>query len=201
MTRTRRSKILDRIAALPVWLVRGLALGFAVLAVLAGFSLTGRDLRHRASCKSNLVFLARSVYFYAEASDGHLPVADGDHPAAHESANVLVDFFGSGTSLPPKLFVCPASAEGPAAMDENGKYQLDESTCSYAWTRHRGPLASSEVIPVASDKVFLTEKGGWWSRGRGHVGGVNIVYSDGSVDFVFMEEFDPEMDLPEGLAR
>ncbi len=186
------------------WTLAASAAGLLLFYGVAWFRIHQRNSRavaYRVMCTNNLRELAKSALIYADASGkGFFPFGEGKNPSAHESLNVTVKFYGSAKKLHPKLFICPEWREGEAAeVDEEEKYELDESSLSYTWTRER---LSPNKRPVkhqvlASDKRWRTE----YYRKSGHIGGVNVVNTDTSVDWIPAAELDPETGLPEGLTR
>ena len=110
----------------------------------------------------------------------------------------MVTFYGSAKKLNPKLFICAEWRDGEAAaVDEEGKYVLDESSLSYAWTREKLSPSKWPAKHLASDKRWRTE---YYGK-SGHIGGLNVAKTDASVEWIPAAELDPETGLPEGLTR
>jgi len=85
--------------------------------------------------------------------------------------------------------------------DEGGRFVLSEATSSYAWTtRPVKEGMAGDPRPLASDKYV---EGFEDSDGKhsGHRGGMNVLYTDGSVRFVAEKDLDPKTGLPPGLTR
>lgn len=101
---------------------------------------------------------------------------------------------GSGRnyrSLKPKMFACMTWHGETAVPDSDGKYELTEDTTSIAWTGRK--LATIDAgFALASDKYSRRD-----DQLSGHIGGMNVVTTDGSVRFVLEEE----LSNPEGLVR
>jgi prepilin-type N-terminal cleavage/methylation domain-containing protein/prepilin-type processing-associated H-X9-DG protein len=160
--------------------------------------LQGRIGAQKLQCANNL----KQIYAYAVAySDksgtGRFPVAAGKSPPAHESLNELIAFEREGLSS--KIFICQASDSVAQTTAEGEKLSLSAESSSYAWTAV--PLKNTAMEkPLASDKYvegFEDADG----RHSGHRGGMNVLYTDGSVRFVLEKDLDPETGLPPGLTR
>ena len=160
--------------------------------------LQGRKEAQKLQCANNL----KQIYAYAVAySDksgtGRFPAAAGKSSAAHDSLNELIAFNREGLS--PKIFNCQASESVAQTLAEGEKLLLSPESSSYAWTGV--PLKNTAVDrPIASDKYvegFEDADG----RHAGHDGGMNVLYTDGSVRFVLEKDLDPETGLPPGLER
>ena len=178
----------------------------AIISIIAGFLvptlLRGRGEAYKVQCANNLREIAKSAMIYADSSGKRFfPFARGGNPLAHESLNIMVSFYGRAKRLNPKLFICPEWRDGEAAeVDEKDQYVLDEASLSYTWTREKlSPIKRSGKSQVlASDKRWRTE---WDYAKSGHIGGVNVVNTDTSVEWIPAAELDPETGLPEGLTR
>ena len=137
--------------------------------------------------------ISRLAILYADSgSNRFFPIASGENPTAHESLNVLVAAF---PDLEPRLFMCRSYRGAVAERDGDGRFVLDETNCSYAWTKERlsptdrnRPLASCKHVRAGDQR-------------SGHRGGMNVVYTDGRVEFVSSSKLDSETGLPEGLVR
>jgi len=169
----------------------------AIISIIAGFLvptlLRGRGEAYKAQCKNNLRQLAQSAMIYADSGKRFFPFGKGGSPAAHESLNRMVNFFGSSKDLSPKLFICPTWRGEAADSDDDDKYELDEETCAYTWTDKKlGPTDSG--FALSSDKFVKSE-----DELNGHDKGMNVVYTDASVEF--LDSRDMDEDLPEGLVR
>lgn len=169
----------------------------AIISIIAGFLvptlLRGRGEAYKAQCKNNLRQIAQSAMIYADSGKRFFPYGKGGSPTAHDSLNRMVEFFGSAKDLNPKLFICPTWRGDPAEEDDEGKYALDEDTCAYTWTDKKlGPTDSGYAL--SSDKYVKSE-----DQLSGHDKGMNIVYTDASVEFKDSREMDD--DLPKGLVR
>jgi prepilin-type processing-associated H-X9-DG protein len=151
-------------------------------------------------CEINLKQIYAYALAYADRSKtGRFPIAPGESPRAHESLNELIAVDREGLS--PRLFVCPLSDDTPVEPDGDGRFVLSEATSSYTWTtRPLKVTAAGAPRPLASDKYVegLEDAGG---RHSGHKGGMNVLYTDGSVRFVAEKDLDPGTGLPPGLTR
>ncbi len=147
-------------------------------------------------CQNNLKELAHIAILYADTSgEDALPFGKGDRPMAHQSLQMLADFL---VDLKPELFTCPEWGGDHPERDAAGKIILTENNCSYAWTARR--LARQDlqggVFPMASDKFIRSEK-----RPSGHQLGMNVVYTDGHVEFILEKDLGGPDGLPRGLTR
>ncbi len=169
----------------------------AIISVIAGFLIpTLMKARGRADevkCQSNLRELQRLGMIYADSGGNRFyPMARGTNPQAFESLNVLIR---ANEGLKPQLFMCPTWREDPAVADADGKFTLDEATCSYAWPRKRLSPSDPANTPLSCDKEVRGKE-----TMNGHPDGRNVVYLDGSVEFV-KTDLIPEDQLPKGLTK
>jgi prepilin-type processing-associated H-X9-DG protein len=183
--------------ALPQLLVPlAIVLVLAAIVVLA-FSRHAGNGHHTVQCVSNLSFIYAYAVSYADrSSNRRFPMAPGER-RAHEALNEVIAF--DPESLWPRQFVCEASDSVPEERGEDGRFLLRESTSSYAWTAT--PLeVDGPPRPLASDKYVdgFEDAAG---RHSGHRGGMNVLYTDGSVRFVHEADLDPVSGLPPGLVR
>jgi prepilin-type processing-associated H-X9-DG protein len=160
--------------------------------------LKGRIEAQKLRCANNLKQIYAFAVAYSDRSGtGRFPVAPGKSSAAHESLNELIAFDGEGLS--PKIFTCEASDSVAQALAEGERLSLSAESSSYAWTEVRLKNTAVEK-PLASDRYvegFEDADG----RHSGHPGGMNVLYTDGSVRFVLEKDLDPETGLPPGLRR
>ena len=172
----------------------------SLAALLGYFALEmrrGRSAALRVGCAGTL----KQIYSFAmEYSDPtgtrSFPIAPGPHPRAHDSLNVMIGFDAAG--LQPRLFLCFASEALEAEVDEEGHFRLSENTSSYAWTVN--PLKNTAMRePLASDK-YIDGYRDQHGEHRGHPDGMNVLDTDGSVQWLPAEDLPPEM-LPRGLGR
>lgn len=75
------------------------------------------------------------------------------------------------------------------------KYTLSDDTCAYTWISRPVSTKDKRTTPISCDKFVYSD-----ARESGHKGGRNVVYLDGSVDFVATEQI-PADALPPGLTR
>lgn len=173
----------------------------AIISIIAGFLvptlLRGRGEAYKVQCANNLREIAKSAMIYADSSGKRFfPFAKGGNPRAHESLNLMVKFYGSAKKLNPKLFVCPEWRDGEAAeVDEEEKYELDESSLSYTWTDKK--LSPTDAgFSLSSDK-YIKDK----NQLNGHENGMQVVGTDSSISWVLRDDLDGEDGLPKGLTR
>src|SRR2546422_7203039 len=152
----------------------------AIISVIAGFLIpTLMSARGRADtvkCQSNLREIQKLGMIYADSAGTRFyPLGKGSNPQAHESLNVMLKF---NDGLKPAMFICPTWREGEAELIE-GKFQLEENTCSYTWPKKRLSPSDSPDTPLSCDKSVKTSE-----EPNGHPKGRNVVHLDGPVDFV-----------------
>ena len=174
----------------------------AIISIIAGFLvptlLKGRGEAYKVQCANNL----KQIYSLATAYSGKrgmnaFPIGDGKEPAAHDSLNKML---ASEEGLSPKLFVCPEGEAKPATA-EDGKFVLDAESLSYAWVKSRMKNTASGRA-LSSDKYMDGFEDGSDPH-DGHKQGLNVLQTDGSVNFVLDddESLDPDSKLPKGLVR
>ncbi len=168
----------------------------AIISVIAGFLIpTLMSARGKADivrCKSNLREIQRLGMMYADSAGTRFyPLARGSTPAAHESLNVLIRY---SEGLKPALFVCPSWRLGEAEVVD-GRFTLEDSTCSYTWPKMRISNSDPADSPISSDKYVFSEE-----DRNGHQRGRNVVFLDNSVEWINTEQI-PEEELPRGLTR
>lgn len=166
----------------------------AIISVIAGFLIptliSSRAEADKVACQSNLREIAKSGMLYADQGNNRFFPFARSGSAAHESLQKLADFFDN---IKPGMFIC-RSWRGEAALpDEDGKFLLDEESCSYTWPNQR--LAPTDSRPLSSDKYIKSE-----DQLSGHEKGMNVVDTAASVEFVLKEQLGDE-DLPKGLVR
>jgi len=175
----------------------------AIISVISGLVIPGiLEARKRAAiiqCASNL----KQIYTFAllhsdQRGRGAFPIGSGKAPPAHESLGELLQCESKG--LKPEVFICGASdAMKPESTRGGESFTLDAESCPFAWTMRR-LKNTADRQPLGSDKFvdgYVDEDG----THSGHSGGMNVLYTDGSVVFVTAEELDPETMLPPGLTR
>lgn len=173
----------------------------AIISVIAGLILPGVSYviakGEILRCSNNLKQIYAFALSYAEEEGrGFYPIAPGTEPRAHESLNVLLAY--APEALEPQLFVCPASGVEEARREADGRFELGEETCSYSWTARR--LKNTAFAkPLASDKYV----GGYEDASGTHEGhcGLNVLRTDGSVQFVGESQLPLGTLLPAGLTR
>lgn len=168
----------------------------AIISIIAGFLvptiLAAREKANQAYCLNNLRQIASQAIIYADTGKRRFfPLAKGSNPSACESLNVLVrELF----ELRPETFVCRSSRDEEAEIDSEGRFVLEPHTCSYTWTGQKlAPTDANRFL--ASDKSVRTK-----DQLSGHPGGMNVVSTDTSAEWMPVEELDPDTGLPEGLV-
>jgi prepilin-type N-terminal cleavage/methylation domain-containing protein/prepilin-type processing-associated H-X9-DG protein len=169
----------------------------AIISVIAGFLIPtlmkARGKADEVKCQSNLRELQRLGMIFADSGGNRFyPLAKGTAPAAHESLNMLIK---SNEGLKPKLFLCPTFREDPAETDADGRFTLDENTCSYTWSKKRLSPSDPPNTPLSCDKEVRGK-----DQANGHPEGRNVVFLDGSVELMKVEP-GQEAELPRGLTR
>ena len=170
----------------------------AIISVIAGFLIptlmSARGRADQVRCQSNLREIQRLGMLYADVPGNRFyPIGKGQNPPAHESMNVMLK--GNEGSLKPNLFICPTWRDGEAEMDADGKFTLEESTCAYTWSKKKLSPSDPATMPLSCDKFVKTAE-----QFNGHPDGRNVVYLDGSVDWIKTEKLGAE-DLPKNLTR
>ena len=94
---------------------------------------------------------------------------------------------------------CPESEAAVVEIGPDGKFSLGPNSLSYAWTTvvlkpgdPRRPLASDKYVDGFTDAEGVHS---------GHEGGMNVLYTDGSIRWVDEKDLPPDTMLPEGLTR
>lgn len=182
------------------WTLAASAAGLLLFYGMAWFRVHQRNSRaaaYRVQCAGNLREMAKLAMIYADSSGkGLFPFGEGESPSAHESLNVMVRFFGSARKLNPKLFICPEWRDGEAAeIDEEEKYELDESSLSYTWTDKK--LSPTDAGFLLSSDKYIKEGQGL----NGHEKGMQTVGTDTSITWVLDVDVDGEDGIPKGLTR
>ncbi len=169
----------------------------AIISIIAGFLIPtlirSRGEADKVACQNNLREISKMGMLYADTGHRFFPYARGGK-SPHEHMNVMVEFFSTGeTKLKPELFICRSWRGEKAEVDEEGKFLLDEESCSYTWSEQR--LTTTDQRPLSSDK-FVKDA----DQLSGHELGMNVVDTAASVSFVLKENLD-EDGLPKGLIR
>ncbi|MBI4583391.1 MAG: prepilin-type N-terminal cleavage/methylation domain-containing protein [Planctomycetes bacterium] len=169
----------------------------AIISIIAGFLiptlLRGRVEAYKVQCQNNLKEIAKLAMIYADSSGTRFFPHGRSNPQAHDSLNVMVEFFGG--DMKPQMFQCPEWREGKAEKDSDGKFILEANTCAYTWSKMKlSPTDSGRAI--SSDKYIKTT-----DQLSGHDKGMNVVYTDTAVSFVLEKDIDGEDGLMKGLVR
>ncbi len=127
----------------------------------------------RVVCLNNLKELGKLAILYSDDHKSLFPKARGKSPPSYQSLQLLVDEF---RGLKPELFVCAASANTPAEVDENGRFTLDEKSTSYAWIGQRMKSTAPPKWALGACLNHLDE------------GGINVVHVGMNVEWVPADE-------------
>ena len=172
----------------------------AIIGALAGLVapqvLGAKKKAERAQCLNNVRNIGGLCNQFADDEDnrGIFPFGKGSAPMAFESFQVLVD--AEYQNIKPNLFICPSSLDNPAEPDDNGHFELDENSCSYAYiAKKKKNTSPGNTILLADDSVADPDN----DVEENHVGGVNVYYLDSSASFLKKEKFE-DRDLPKGLV-
>lgn len=159
---------------------------------------SNRGQAYKIQCAGNMCqFYPPAMHYSDKKGNGLFPFASGDNPRAHESLNVMLEYDQEG--LDPELFKCPEGEATHAPTDEKGYFLLDASTSDYSWPGK--PCKNTVRAHLSSDKYFDGYRDSEGRVHRGHNGGMNVLWTDGSVKFVKSEDLDVDTGLPEGLVR
>jgi hypothetical protein len=148
------------------------AAGAVGAGVLVPALLRGRGEANKHVCASNLWLLSAACMRYSiEAGKGFFPHSSEGSLAA---LRALIEFDSEGMN--PRLFVCPEGDEDPAEAGADGRFHLDDGTCSY------------EIVPwrlrnTAQGAILL------YDRRPCHGGGRNVLLSGGGVEFMSEADF------------
>ena len=169
-----------------------------VSAAVVFWSVLAQRTYDRASgmhCANNLKQIYAFARAYAERK-GSFPLAAPGR-RAHDVLNDLVAFDPEGFFS--VLLTCPESEGTLVEIGPGRKFILGPSSLSYAWTTvvlKRGdpprPLASDKYVDGFEDAEGVHS---------GHKGGMNVLYTDGSIQWVGEADLPPDTKLPEGLTR
>ncbi len=166
----------------------------AIISVIVVFLIATltRNTADEVACQSNLRELQKLAVIYADTvGKGFLPLAEGPNPSAYASISLLLK---ANDGLKPAMFICRTWRGGVAEVVDE-KYALSEDTCSYTWISKPVSTKDKPTTPVSCDKFVHSD-----ATPSGHKGGRNVVYLDGSVEFVTTEQI-PADALPPGLTR
>jgi hypothetical protein len=116
----------------------------------------GREASYKVGCTGRMKQIYTFAMSYSDKSGTRaFPIAPGPDPRAHDSLNVLLDFDSNG--LAPHMFLCSSREATLAAADEDGRFRLDASNLSYAWTTvPRENTAFGR--PLAADKYVSGQR-------------------------------------------
>ncbi len=148
----------------------------ALIGVIAGILMPalsgGREEAYIVSCSSNLKNLYVFSMLYADDHpSGAFPHSTSDSIGSFQA---LVDDYPE--DLLPQVFHCPASDTVEVEVDIDGRFTLDEHSCSYA--------AAPWRLKATTRNAIL-----YFDRKPHHQGKRNVVMTDGSVQTVSEDEF------------
>jgi prepilin-type processing-associated H-X9-DG protein len=171
----------------------------AIIGVLAAILLPAlarsREAARRASCLVNLSQIGLALHMYAGENDRELPWSGGNN-----NAECLVSFFPDylGTTIAP--FICPSDSDNSlrdsperelsglngGATGPNGLRESYEYFGAFTVVPIRLPLPFEAMPRMA----VMWDSVSWFAANFNHVpGGSNVLWLDGSVEFMQMSEF------------
>jgi len=171
----------------------------AIISIIAGFLvptlLKGRGEAYKVQCQNNLKQIQIFAMSYSNKKGRYgFPIASGQEPRAHESLGLLLDF--AKGKLKPGIWICPEGEAIEAEVDEEDEYVLEPENLSYAWVSRR--VKNTASGPLGCDKYFEGYEDGDGSH-SGHPDGVNVVMTEGSVQFVYTEDLSEDNEMfPKG---
>jgi prepilin-type N-terminal cleavage/methylation domain-containing protein len=170
-----------------------------IISVLAGFLVPavfqGRKRVARIQCTNHLRSIGQAAMGWSTDNKGFLPVMRSEEPMAYESFQIMVDDLVEARE--PEMYVCPSSQDLEAEVDEEGLFQLDEDTVSYAWrnTRLRTSSGSKLKTPIGCDNsIAIAEEG----IEENHDDGMTILFLDSSVEFMTIKELESNSAYEDG---
>ena len=126
----------------------------------------------KTTCLNNLREIHKLCVAFAKGvGNGYFPHSP---KGGHATLQLLVDHHDG---LMPRLFLCRTTDDQPAEIDAQGKFHLDENSCSYGMV----PWKLSQSDPASSLIAF--------DRAQSHPVGRNVVFLDTSVKFLREEAF------------
>jgi prepilin-type N-terminal cleavage/methylation domain-containing protein/prepilin-type processing-associated H-X9-DG protein len=182
----------------------------AIIAILASMLLPAlskvREKTKIISCAGNLKQLGLLTFAYCSDYNDYLPTpyVDGNNRAITDIIRYTSVWYSYGLFYQEKyinsgkLFYCPSSdiddTKTGSYAGPNGWNPLANLNCG--GYLYRGPRMINAAFPLGSgsklqtlakniDRAYLSDFGPYYSasRTRGHVGGYNILYSDGHVSW------------------
>ncbi|MGA1535333.1 MAG: type II secretion system protein [Planctomycetota bacterium] len=171
----------------------------AIIGTLAGVLLPtigkAKQTATRNACLQQVKGIGQLAMAYATEGRGVLPFGKGKSPLAYESLQVLID--ANADQVKPDMFICGASLDAPAELDEENRFVIDDDSCSYAYLATKTRDTESAYTVVVADEYVKDSAAGQKS---GHEDGVNAYYLDNSAKFIKKADEFPDSDLPKGMV-
>jgi prepilin-type N-terminal cleavage/methylation domain-containing protein len=174
----------------------------AIIGALAGLLLPSisraRGQAKRVQCLSTIKQTAQLAMMYSNEKNGWYPIAKGvKNPPAYTSLQVLIDW---DKSMKPAQFVCPESRDEFAIEEpgEEGKFTIDEESCSYAWVKKKTNNTDKGSWALISDDSIRNDDEGIEEN---HQGGLNVAFLDMSAKWFAVEDAGNLLDEATGIPR
>jgi hypothetical protein len=135
-------------------------------------------------CQANLREIAKLGILYADAGEGRF--FPHSRTGGITSLQLLLNH---SEGLKPTLFICPQTIHEPAEVGSDGKFLLDEDTCSYEMT----PWLIKATDPPDTIVAF--------DRAPYHEGKRNVVHLDSSVGSMTEETFQEKLEADRKMTE
>lgn len=180
----------------------------AIIAILASMLLPAlnkaREKAKMAHCKSNLKQLGQFTFIYCNDYNDYLPppYVDGNNRAITDIIRYMsvpysyALFYAKKYVNTGKIFYCPSSNQTQSGSYNGPNGWNPLANLNIGGYLYRGPRMIKAAYPLGSgltirtlsykiNRAYLSDYGPYYSASRswGHVGGYNILYSDGHVNW------------------